>query len=217
MNMYIYHGFFPYMGGNKIPLHYYTLLYPQLHSVWEELVEYLRSIGAKLEIDKHNIVVKVKDMDADDVLAKLHSSYMVVEGYYDGELIDYNEYLRFLWKEYSVRYSSMLLRLADFVEKRDYERAYVIALEAIKEVAHAENLYARTGRRIDHMLFEMLNGGIPQTFINTYQLVSRNAPLVSNITESIYESLIESARRIGRTLKKNVELMDKVEKTSNIE
>ena len=212
--MYIYYGFFPYIGGKKIPLHYYTLLYPQLESIWRELVEYIRNMGIEYSVDKHNIEIRVDEKYANDILTRLHASYMLVEGVYEGEPIEHSDYLRFLWKNYSVEYSKLLLKLAEFIENDEYDGAYVVALEALRKVAETENIYAKTKRRINHMLFEMLNGGIPQTFINTYQLAVRKAAFIENIAKPIYASVADMARRVGLMLRKNVELMDKVERTS---
>lgn len=213
--MYIYYGLFPYMGSNKLPLHYYTLLYPQLISIWKELIEYMESMGFKYSIDKHNIEVEVEDKYSNELLAKIHASYMIVEGVYEGEYIDHNTYLHFLWKNYSVEYSNLLLKLADFIRDRDYENAYIIALKALYKVAETENMYAKTGRRINQMLFEMLHGNIPQTYINTYQLIIRKAPISEDIAHQVYISIADVARKTGLMLFKNAELMNKVESMRN--
>jgi len=210
--LYIYKGYFPYIGGERIPQNYYIVLYYQLNRIWSELVDYLKHTGVNYSVDKKIIEVTVDDDLSTDILVKLYTSFMMVEGEYIGDLITSREFLNHLFKTYSYDYSAKLLELHDFIREKSYDEAYTTAVEALRIVSYTVNTYAKTGRRINQLLFDMLYGNIPQTFINTYTLQSLNAPLSRDEAVKIYEAVAENARRIGLLLRKNYELMSRAER-----
>lgn len=215
--MYIYTAQYPYIGGEKIPLHYYSLLYRQLESIWSDLVNYLKESNVEFETSRHDIVVKVNDSLADEVLTKLHISFMNIYGFYEGEKINYRDYLNYLHKNYSISLSNLLIKLYDLITNEDYDRAYEVAIFSIRKIAETENTCAKTGRRIDQFLFEMLHGNIPQTYTNTYLLLIKGSDIVSSFAKQIFREVAEKSYQVGLLLKMNVELMNKAEKGVKID
>lgn len=212
--MYTYIARYPYISGEKIPLHYYSLLYRQLESIWKELVNYLRENNIEHEIKRHDIIVKTDNSLADDVLTRLHVSFMDIHGFYKGDRLEYREYLEFLRKNYSVSISNLFIQLHDLILNENYDKAFDIAMVSIRKIAETENLCARTGRRIDQLLFEMLHGNIPQTYTNTYLLLIKGCEIVGGFAKQIFLEVAEKSYQIGLLFKKNIELMNKVEDVS---
>jgi len=211
--MYIYKTYFPYIGGEKIPLHYYSLLYQQLDMIWKELISFLKEKGVKHNIDRRNLEIKVADKKlADKILAKLHTSFMIVEGAYEGEYLEHKEYLNYLYEEYSRNLSKSLFDLVEYINRKEYKEAFQAAYKALETIAATENVYMMTGRRLNHMVFEMLHGNIPQTYTNTYLLAVKGSKIVEKIAPRIYLSVAESAYRAALILKANVKIMDRAMK-----
>lgn len=210
--MYVYTARYPYIGSEKIPLHYYSLLYRQLESIWNDLINFLRENNVEHEVNRHDVAVKVDDSLANEVLTRLHISFMNIYGFYEGERLEYREYLNHLRRNYSVLVSNLFIQLYDSITNEDYDRAYETAVSSIRIIAETENTCARTGRRIDQLLFEMLHGNIPQTYTNTYLLLIKGSEIVSGFAKQVFREVAEKSYEIGLLLKKNVELMSKVEK-----
>lgn len=214
--MFIYTARYPYIGEEKIPIHYYSLLYRQLESIWKDLVNYLKENNIEYETIRHDIIVKVSGKLADETLARLHISFMNIYGLYEGEKISYREYLNYLRRDYSVSLSYLFIQLHDLIINEEYDKAYDTALSSIKKIAETENMYAKTGRRVDQFLFEMLHGNIPQTYTNTYLLLIKGSDIVSSFAKEIFIEVAEKSYQIGLLLKKNVELMNKADSRSYI-
>lgn len=208
--LYRYLAFFPYIGGVKVPLHYYSLLYPQLDSVWRDLLSYLDESGVKYSVDKRDLEIIVDDSLADDVLTRIHRSFMMVEGYYDGEKISHGSYIEYLLREYIVEFTNTLHDLATRIENEKYDKAFESALNALRIVSSTENKYAKTGRVVNQLVFEMLHGHIPQTYINTYLLVSKGSRVVEEFAEQIYRQVAQTARETIAILRMNIEVLKNI-------
>ncbi len=198
---YIVSGVFPTIAGRRIPQHYYILLYPYLSKIWSkthDLVGELCVIEAKKGRD---LVVKCGDRDKlVDVLVSLHTSFFTVNGWFDGELVERRRYATYLLKNYRPRLSKAFMMLSESIDRGDYESGYRYALEAIRVISEAERFYMEVGGRLNQLYFEMLYGGIPVTYTNTWRLVEEGSDLVKNIAPRIYSSVREEAYRVSKML-----------------
>ncbi len=217
--MFIYKTFFPYIGGEKIPLHYYSLLYRELELVWKDLIKFIEENEIEYEAKKHNLSLKINEHElADETLYRIHTSFMIVYGSYKGEeFLPRKIYTEYLLKNYAVEFSSYLSKMINYIENGEYDNAYREAVNALKIVARTENVYAMTGRKIDQLLFEMLHGNIPQTYTNTYILAEKGSKLVRNIAKEIYDSIVSSAKQVVYALKMNIKIIEDMEKRNSIE
>ncbi len=190
---------FPTIAGEKIPLHYYSLLYPYLNKIWSKAYSTLRSY-CSVEAMNKDLFIECSGGEIVDALVVLHSSFFTVNGFYTGEYIDRREFLRYLVKTYRPRLATALGRLASSIRGSDYDKAYEYAVEALRAIAGAEKLHMETGGRLNQLYFDMLHGGIPVTFINTWRLCREEAAIVKKIAPEIYSSVAEESERTSRIL-----------------
>lgn len=209
--MFIFKTRYPYIGGQKIPLNYYSMLYPQLERVWRELVEYLDRNGIKYRRDLHNLEIIVDRDKAVETLAMIHRSFMYVTGVYEGETTDRRLFMKHLWSRYVPGMIKELEGLINSLKNRDLGKAYSHAYNSLLIVAETEIMHAVTGGRIDRLIFEMLHGNIPQTFIETYLLSVYGAKTVEKIASKIYNMIIEDAGKVVNVLKVNKRMVERVE------
>ncbi len=208
--MFVFKTRYPYIGGQKIPLNYYSMLYPQLERVWRELVEYLDRNNISYRKDLHNLEIVVDRGKAVETLAMIHRSFMDVEGYYRGERIDRRIFLKHLWDKYVPSMINELEQLAESLRRNDLDSAYKHAYNALRIVAETEVIHAETGGGINRSIFEMLHGNIPQTFINTYLLASYGSRTVEKIAPKIYDMIIEDAVKVVAVLRANRRMVERV-------
>ncbi len=210
--MFRFKTFYPYIGGKKLSLNYYSILYPQLEKSWKKLVEYLEKENIEYRKDLHNLEITIKDEEkAVKTLSLIHRSFMDVKGYYQGEVIDRRIFHKHLWKKYIPEMINALEKLAENIRMGNHSEAYKIACKMLDIIAETEIKHAMTGGEINRTIFEMLHGNIPQTFVNTYTLVINGAKSVEKIAPRIYELIAEDSLKIAMVLKMNKKMVDRVE------
>lgn len=198
---YIVSGVFPTIAGKKIPQNYYILLYPYLDKIWSKARDFLSSVCVVEKGRGRDIVVECSSReDAIEALVCMHTSFFTVNGWFDGELLERRSYASYLLKTYRPRLSRALSRLVEAIDNKDYDLGYEYALEAIRVISDAETYYMEVGGRLNQLYFEMLYGGIPVTYTNTWRLASEGADIVRRVAPRIYSSVREEAYRVSRIL-----------------
>ncbi len=192
---------FPTIAGRRIPIQYYSLLYPYLDRIWSKAYSDLGDICG-VERRNRDLFIRCNDHDLFvEALVILHTSFFTVNGYYNGEPVDRRRYAEFLINSYRPRLSRLFTMLASSIRSGDYGTAYNYALEAVHVISEAEVLYVEVGGSINQLYFEMLHGGIPVTYTNTWRLVEEGAEIVKNLAPQIYSSVGVEAERVARLLK----------------
>ncbi len=213
--MYVLRTKYPYIGDTRIPLNYYSLLYIQLEAIWKELLAFLDELGISYEKKMHNLKLVVDDENIASVLSRLHQSFMQVEGYYDGAKIDRKHFLKHLWEEYNPKMIDSLEGLVGSIKSGNYDSGYEYAFKALDTISRAEAMHAKTGGRIDNIIFNMLHGPIPQTYTNTYLLVKHGSETTRRIADKIYDSVMMDAEKVLTVLKVNMLMVEKSRKKTS--
>ncbi len=195
-------GDFPYIAGEKMPLHYYSMLYPYLDSIWREAIGSLRDLCGFERVGRRGVLVECGDPeDYSSVLLVLHTSFFDIDGWLRGRaFFDRRRYLVYLSRVYGPRMAAALRRLAERVAAGDLAGGYEAAVEAVRVAADAETMNVMSGGRVNYVYFHMLHGGIPVTYINTWRLSAAGAEPVKRISGEIYRSVVEEAVLAARKL-----------------
>jgi hypothetical protein len=197
----------PYIGDVKIPLHY-SLLYPQLIRIWKELISYLDTEGVSYRVNRHNLELHISVNRASKILARIHMSFMIVNGYYEGDFKERSFYTKKLWRVYIPGIINGLENMVVAIGNKNYDEAYNEASMLITLISQAEVDHAITGGIINQTIFYMLHGQIPQTYTNTYLLAAYGSEQVKHVVSKVYESIVNDAVKTIRILKTNRRMVE---------
>ncbi len=195
-------GDFPFIAGTRVPLHYYSMLYPYFDSIWRESFSSLSEICMVEKTGRRGIVFTCEDPEVfSQGLVIMHTGFFVVNAWMRGDpFFDRKRYLEYLNEVYRPRMARALRALAEKIRAGDYRGAFEAALDALRVVADTETMNILSGGSVNQLYFEMLYGGIPVTYTNTWRLGEAGADVVKRISGEIYNSVMEEALLVARKL-----------------